>query len=308
MGLIIIDGNSICYSSHNTRKLTVGTFETQAIYGTIRSVRSAINANPGYKVLVLWDGKSQWRRDIYPEYKGNRKPQDAKQLASQESYKKQSPLVRKGLSLLGIRQMFAYTHEADDLAGIFVQRFANTHVPIKLVTADQDWLQLVGENVEWIDPINERSVNLATFTEFTGYDNTTAFVEGKALMGDVSDNIDGIERVGKIAAAKLLYNYKSVSNFYRECDAGNVSMKTIANQRLSSPEGREIFARNMKLMSLRNVPVPHSKDIVIIQPDYNEEKFRYLSQTLAFSSITRNFDTFMQPFDHQWNINNSLLN
>lgn len=298
----LIDGNSICYASHNTRKLSVGDFETQAIYGTIRAVRNVIDLNPESKILVLWDGRSQWRRDIYPDYKANRKPKDAKQIASKDSYKKQSPYVKKGLSLLGIRQMMAYTHEADDLGGMFVKRFSAKGVRVKVTTADQDWLQLVDENSEWIDPINDRSVNLATFTSFTGYLNTKAFLQAKALIGDVSDNITGIERLGPVAAQKILIEHGSVEDFYAACDAGRVNLKTKVMQRAASAEGREIFARNMKLMDLRNVPVPEESSIVITQPTYNEDLYRRFCDGLSFTSITRNFDTFMIPFRHAYKL------
>ena len=294
--VMIIDGNSICRAAHNGTKLTVGKIQTQAIFGTIRTVRGLIEKYPGAKILILWDGKAQWRKAIYPDYKGNRKPKDAKAAAHDDAYKAQSAFVRKSLQLLGVRQMFALTHEADDMAGVFSQRLSKAGNPILLVTRDHDWLQLINPNVRWYSPIDDYLVDTNSFTKFTGYFGIDAFLEGKAIQGDTSDNIAGIDRVGKGTAPKILAEFGSMEKFYSQCDSGVFKPRLKIHTNLNAPEGREIFKRNMKLMDLRNVPTPDSKDIVIIQPEYNEEKFRLLCEKLAFVSILRNFDTSVYPF------------
>ena len=97
---LLIDGNSIGHANHNATKLTVGEMQTQAIFGVVKSVRALAESYPGWNQLVLWDGKSAWRKQIYPDYKENRKAKDEKQQAHKDAYKAQSPFIRKALQLL----------------------------------------------------------------------------------------------------------------------------------------------------------------------------------------------------------------
>lgn len=296
MSVILVDGNSICYAAHNMRKLTVGEMETQAIFGMVRSIRMILESNPGWTPICLWDGRAQWRKDIYPDYKENRKPKDAKEVVSKNAYKQQSPFTRKALSLLGIRQMLVTTAEADDMAGLLSKKLSSSGKKVKLITADQDWLQLINEYVVWFDPINDRVVTHKNFTEFTGYFSVDAFLQGKAIVGDNSDFIEGVDRIGKGTAPKILAEFETVEKFFEQCDSGVFVPRLKIHKNLADPKGREIFYRNMKLMDLRNVPEPDKKDIQIIAPDYDEERFQLLIQKLAFTSIQRDFERYIQPF------------
>lgn len=295
MGTIIIDGNSLGHAAHNATKLTVGEMQTQAIFGMVKSIKLLAEKYSGWSMLVLWDGKADWRKAIYPDYKENRKAKDEKQLAHKEAYKAQSPFVRKALSLLGVRQMFATSHEADDMAGILVKKIAGTQ-DIVLVSGDRDWLQLVRPGVIWFDPIRDNTVGSGNFMDFTGYFTPQEFLQGKALMGDSSDNISGVGGIGEKGAPEFLAQFKGVRNFFTQVDDGTFAPKKKAHQNLASPEGRAAFARNLKLMSLLNVPTPNPEDTNIIAADYDEGRFRVLCEKLSFLSILRDFDNFIRPF------------
>src|ERR1700752_684194 len=96
--IILVDGNSMGHANHNGSVLTVGGFQTQAIYGMLRTLRALRQGYTGdVGIQVLWDGKAQHRLAIYPEYKGNRKPLDAKQAAHKEAYSRQVPLIEKAI-------------------------------------------------------------------------------------------------------------------------------------------------------------------------------------------------------------------
>jgi 5'-3' exonuclease len=292
-GTLIIDGNSLGHAAHNATKLSVGTMQTQAIFGMVKSSRLLAEKYPGWSQLVLWDGSAQWRKDIYPEYKGNRKAKDEKQAAHKQAYKDQSPFVRKALQLVGVRQMLVTSLEADDMAGILVRRAKGD---IVLVSGDQDWLQLVRNGVTWFDPIRDHTVGIGNFTEFTGYFSPREFLEGKALMGDTSDNIPGVGGIGEKGAPEFLAQFKSVANFLAQCDDGSFVPKKKAHQNLASPAGRAAFDRNMRLMNLIDAPNPERDHMAVTQPAYSEAHFRTLCEKLAFMSILRNFDSFMTPF------------
>lgn len=328
-GTVIVDGNSVCHAAHNASKLTVGTMQTQAIFGMIKSMRGIINEYQGWKILVLWDGRAQWRHDIYPGYKSNRDDPDPVAAKHKAAYKAQSPFVRKGLSLLGVRQMFATWHEADDLAGIFSKRLSAAGTKVELITGDQDWLQLIDENISWHDHRTDDEVNLTNFAKFTGYLTPSGFLQGKALRGDISDTIGGVGGIGDGTAPEFIAEFGSVENFYSLVESGKFTPKKLMHIRLCGDsthskdewkalfafnghpdevkllakhmkgwkgQGRVLFERNMKLMNLQQVPVPDSKDINIIKHEFNEVTFRLLCEKLSFISILRNYENFLEPF------------
>lgn len=296
-GNLIVDGNSIGHANHNATKLTVGEMETQAIFGVVKSVHALAKNHPGWNMVVLWDGKAQWRKEICPEYKENRKATDEKQAAHKESYKKQSPFVRKALQLMGVRQMLVTSAEADDMAGLMTKKLAKAGQRVKLITGDKDWLQMVQSGVVWFDPIRDRECNMSNFFEFTGYRTPEQFLDGKALMGDSSDNISGVGGIGEKGAPEFIAEFGSVAEFYRQVESGIFVPKKKAHIRLASPEGRAVFERNRKVMNLLDVPIPPKEDVSVIAPTYNRDAFRALCEKLAFHSILREFDAFLEPFE-----------
>lgn len=296
-GNLIVDGNSIGHANHNATKLTVGEMETQAIFGVVKSVHALAKNHPGWNMAVLWDGKAQWRKEICPEYKENRKATDEKQAAHKESYKKQSPFVRKALQLMGVRQMLVTSAEADDMAGLMTKKLAKAGQRVKLITGDKDWLQMVQSGVVWFDPIRDRECNMSNFFEFTGYRTPEQFLDGKALMGDSSDNISGVGGIGEKGAPEFIAEFGSVAEFYRQVESGIFVPKKKAHIRLASPEGRAVFERNRKVMNLLDVPTPPKEDVSVIAPTYNRDAFRALCEKLAFHSILREFDAFLEPFE-----------
>jgi len=327
-GIHIVDGNSICHAAHNATRLSVGDMETQAIFGTLKAVQKIALKDPDWDILVLWDGKAQWRFDLCPEYKGTRKATNEKEQASKDSYKRQSPFVRKGLQLMGVRQLVASSAEADDMGGLMVKKLSALGKQIKLTTGDKDWLQLVRPGVVWFDPIRDRSCNISNFFEFTGYKTPEQFLDGKALMGDSSDNICGVGGIGEKGAPEFLSEFGSVARFYELVEAGKFVPKKKAHQNLCGNitkedwmktysggrgddvarekhaeawpgQGRLIFERNRKLMNLLDVPTPPKEDVTVMLPTPNRDAFKALCERLAFHSILREFDSFLAPFEQR---------
>src|SRR5437762_9766451 len=149
---LLVDGNSLGYASQQATKLTCGGMETQAAFGIIKTLRTALMETPDYNPFVLWDGRAEWRFKLHPEYK-NKRSDTPEKVAMKESYAKQKPFIERLLSTLGVRQMTAYKMEADDLAGYFVHKLsADPSNMVGLLSGDGDWVQLVRRNVWWKDP------------------------------------------------------------------------------------------------------------------------------------------------------------
>lgn len=302
----VIDGNSIAHANHNTTKLTVGDFEVQAIFGFLRSLRFIMrDTRADTQLVVLWDGRAQWRMDIYPEYKGNREALDAKQAAHKEAFKRQTPFIEKALSLLGITQIRSPLLEADDIAAHMVPAAAATR-KVKLITGDQDWLQLVHPNVTWFDPIRDRTVTHATFFEHTGYVDPVTFGYGKALVGDNSDNVPGIPKMGDKTAQLFLAKWKSPQAFFDAVDAGTHKPATRKDPKatskhpeefLASPEGRDVYRRNYQLLSMLNARRPAPGELVVNKGKFDREAFIKLCTRLNFASILREQEQFFRDIN-----------
>lgn len=295
---IIIDGNSIGHAAHRSRPLTAAGMQTQAIFGSIRSIRDIKREYPDSTPLVLWDGKAQWRFDMYPEYKSNRED-DPKKVQEREHYRKAKPYIIRALSALGVRQMTVTTHEADDMAGHLVMSMTakDPNAEIVLITGDEDWLQLLRKNVTWRDWRDDsKIITLANLMDKTGFRTPYGFLEGKALQGDTSDVIAGVGGIGAKGAPEFIAQFGSVREFWRQCDAGEFKPKKKAHINLYSGEGRKLFGRNLRLMQLIK-PIPPKREDVIVHPStYDEGNFRAICEELSFMSILRDMQTFTQPF------------
>lgn len=313
--LLLVDGNSIGHANHNGTVLTVGGptgMQVQAIYGFLRSMRALTNRYPGADILVLWDGRAQWRLDIYPAYKGNRES-DPTKAAHRAAYKAQTPFIEKSLELLGVKQARSPLLEADDLAKHIVESISASNAAkppeertrITLVTGDHDWMQLIRELVDWFSITGENTVTAADFFEKTGYMSTAEFVEGKCLQGDTSDNIPGIENVGEGTAQKFMAQWRNLDRFWAAVDAGTHTpavrkSKTAKSlhpeQLIASPEGRAMLRMNRQLMDMRNCRKPEQGEMVIKAQAGSKAGFLTLCERLAFASILREQAMFLRSF------------
>jgi len=296
MNFLFIDGNSVGYSCHYATKLNVGGMETQAIFGFVKTMRELRVIYPTHTPIVLWDGRAEWRFKLHPDYKSNR-DNDPKKLAVKEAYQAQVPYIQRMNDTLGIRQLKVFTHEADDMAGHMVSKFAKDGNQIVLISGDRDWIQLVRPGVTWRDMRDDsRIVTLDNLLDKTGYATPLAFLEGKCLQGDTSDCIPGVGGIGEKGAPEFMAEFGSVRNFLRRVDSGDFVPKKKAHINLASPEGRRAFARNLRMMQLLKVEKPNPDKVDRFNANLNPERFQALCEDLAFRSIATNIETFIKPF------------
>ena len=326
--LVIIDGNAIGHACHHATKLSVGSVQTQAVYGFVRIIREIQNTYADRKLIVLWDGEAKFRFDLHPGYKGKRRAvvTDPEKIAEKSAYYQQTPLIKKAVESFGIDQMIDPTLEADDLAGWLVSLAKGTERKITLVTGDTDWLQLVNANVMWFDPREGgKRVDITNFLEMTGYFSPSEYLQGKCLVGDSTDDIPPVGGIGEKSAPELLAQFRSIPGFWAACDSGQyvptkkplislwkgTSPFTKEEWALQLPElasdtevkahmnkwpgqGRLNFIRNLKLMKLINAPAPLHLEQTLGK--LNLDIFKLLCERLLFNSILKEFSNFTRPF------------
>jgi DNA polymerase I len=298
---ILIDGNAVGHAHHNASTLTKPgtTFQVQAIYGYARMLRDMRATYPTATMIVLWDGRADFRYDLFPEYKGKRKEVAAATPEAsefREAYQHQLPHIQELITHSGISQIHHPKLEADDLAGIMCRKLPEGS-EIMLVTSDKDWLQLVTPLIDWYDPRGAtRRVTFKSFEDFTGYKTPRAFLQGKALQGDSSDSIPGVGGIGAKTAIKIIEEWGDVMSFFLALRKGHTP-KGVVMQRLASPEGQEIYARNLKLMDLMS----NAHDEMALKSGVTKGKLdtiamRNLCDDFGFLSITRNWGMWVMPF------------
>ena len=321
-GYLLIDGSNVAHANAANKPLTVGDMETQAIYGFLRQLRPLVCRYPTLTPIVLWDGRS-WRYDVYPDYKGTRDKKDSnrdyeqKSQAIRESCKKQIPHLKRGLEMLGVRQMHAMNLEADDLAGLLVKRWSGNGKKIVLISGDKDWIQLVRPGVAWRDMIREQVITfnnlskelgykkvlekdadgIETKSEWIGVPSAYAWLEVKAMMGDTSDNLPGVGGIGEKGAIDLVNKFGSVTEFWNRANLENLKLPKKLKDFATDAEKIANFQRNMALMDLQSSRIPHPAGMTVKgdgKPD--AQAFGAFCGEYLFQSILTDLDNWIEPF------------
>ncbi|WP_339118905.1 5'-3' exonuclease H3TH domain-containing protein [Halomonas sp. BMC6] len=309
MRYAFFDSHAIGYAAQDGMKLTVNDREVQAIFGSIKSVRRYVNELKA-RPIMLWDGKAKWRYELFADYKSKRgKEPDPRVQHMRACFRDQREDIKRGLGLLGVPSLLAEDFEADDLAGHLVKTYTAQGKHVFMITGDHDWKQLISDKATWVNHKDGRMVHAVTFAENTGYLTPTAFVQGKALFGDNSDEIPGVGRIGEKSAPEILAQYGDVKTFiqrirddvaagrkvpkaYRDFAMGEKSPKEPAMTRI------QVFKRNVKLMNLLSGPKPTGVQ-VLYRDAMDLDGFRDFCREFAFNSILNDFDAFVEPFiDH----------
>ncbi|TCK16947.1 DNA polymerase I [Thiogranum longum] len=210
---IMVDGSSYLYRAfHALPPLTSSKGQdTGAIYGVVNMLRKLLDTYHPERVAVVFDAKGKTFRDeLFEAYKANR-PSMPPELSSQIE-----PLLEivraMGLPLLQVPGV-----EADDVIGTLAKkaRAAGWHTVIS--TGDKDLAQLVNSQVTLINTMNDTVLDEQTVPEKFGV-RPDQIIDYLALVGDTSDNIPGVPKVGPKTAARWLAQYGTLDNLVAHAD------------------------------------------------------------------------------------------
>src|SRR5690606_33879863 len=215
--LVLIDGNSILFRAffalpllHNDK----GVY-TNALYGFTNILLKILEEEKPTHMLVAFDaGKTTFRHEKFSEYKGGRQ-QTPPELSEQ------FPLSRKLLDAFQIPHYELELYEADDIIGTLSKQAEEKGWEVKVITGDQDLIQLVSERVT-VDVTRKGITEVVSYTPESMLEKMELkpeqIVDLLALMGDKSDNIPGVPGVGIKTATKLLKQYGTIENIYEHID------------------------------------------------------------------------------------------
>lgn len=202
--LLLIDGSSYLFRAyHGLPPLTHNRHPTGAIYGVLNMLRKLIADEAPDNIAVIFDAKGKtFRNDIYAEYKANRPPMP-------DDLRVQIEPLHRIIKALGLPLVVIDGVEADDVIGTFSVEATRKGYSVLISTGDKDMAQLVNADVRLINTMTNHILTEASVPEkFQVKPNQ--IIDYLALMGDTSDNIPGVPKVGPKTASKWLAEYGSL--------------------------------------------------------------------------------------------------
>lgn len=252
---------------------------TQAVYGFIRMLFKLIKEEHPTRIAVVFDSpKRTFREDLFEDYKANRPP-------APSDLSVQIPYIHRAVEAFRIKSLVREGYEADDVIGTLAARAARERFQTVIITADKDFMQIVGPHTTLWDTMRDRRVSVREVRERFGVE-PGALIEIQALMGDPIDNVKGVPGVGEKTATALIREFGDVETLYRSLD-GLAKGKIRGAKRLAAllAEHRADVELARKLVSIKtDVPLDVTPE-ELTWPGIDEAAVAALLRELEFTSL-----------------------
>jgi DNA polymerase-1 len=270
--LLLIDGSSVAFRAFFALYHQIDRFKsptglhTNAIYGFHLMLDHMMKRIEPTHILVAFDaGKTTFRTEMFADYKAGR-------AKTPDEFREQFPFIRQMLDAMGIKHYELSQYEADDIIGTLDKMAERTDIPfdVTIVSGDKDLIQLTDENT--VVEISKKGV--ADFEEFTpaylmekmGI-TPTQFIDLKALMGDKSDNIPGVTKIGEKTGLKLLTEFGSLEGIYEHIDSMKASKM---KENLIADKEKAFLSRTLATIDTQ-APIEIGLDDIVYQGPRIEE-------------------------------------
>ena len=270
--LLLIDGSSVAFRAFFALYHQIDRFKsptglhTNAIYGFHLMLDHMMKRIEPTHILVAFDeGKTTFRTEMFADYKGGR-------AKTPDEFREQFPFIRQMLDAMGIKHYELSQYEADDIIGTLDKMAERTDIPfdVTIVSGDKDLIQLTDENT--VVEISKKGV--AEFEVFTpaylmekmGI-TPTQFIDLKALMGDKSDNIPGVTKIGEKTGLKLLTEFGSLEGIYEHIDSMKASKM---KENLIADKEKAFLSRTLATIDTQ-APIEIGLDDIVYQGPRIEE-------------------------------------
>ena len=270
--LLLIDGSSVAFRAFFALYHQIDRFKsptglhTNAIYGFNLMLDHMMKRIEPTHILVAFDaGKTTFRTEMFADYKAGR-------AKTPDEFREQFPFIRQMLDAMGIKHYELSQYEADDIIGTLDKMAERTDIPfdVTIVSGDKDLIQLTDENT--VVEISKKGV--AEFEEFTpaylmekmGI-TPTQFIDLKALMGDKSDNIPGVTKIGEKTGLKLLTEFGSLEGIYEHIDSMKASKM---KENLIADKEKAFLSRTLATIDTQ-APIEIGLDDIVYQGPRIEE-------------------------------------
>ncbi len=290
--LIVIDSNSVIHRAyHALPPLTTKKGElVNAVYGFLLVFLKAIKEfRPDYIAATFDTPQPTFRHKKYKEYKAKRPP------APEELYR-QIPKVKEVLKSFNVSIFEKEGFEADDIIGTIAQAAPKKQVLPKIETiilsGDLDCLQLVNSQTK-VYALRKGVKDTVLYDEslvkekFQGLE-VKQLLDFKALKGDPSDNIPGVTGVGEKTAIKLLLDFGTLENLYKEIEENSTASEKIRaklKEILLKCKEQAFLSQNLAKIE-KNTPIEFNLKNCQFK-EYDKEKVIQLLKNLEFYSLIK---------------------
>ena len=274
--VVLIDGNNLIFRSYYATayrgELLTNSkgLPTNAIYAYVQMLIKIIAEEKPTHIMVAFDKGKTFRHESYDDYKGGRNE-------TPSELKQQIPYAKQITRAMGITVEELENYEADDIIGTYSKKI---ETEVLLVSSDRDLLQLISSNVK---------MKLLKMKDFIYYDEKSFYedygikpievIDLKALMGDSSDNIKGVTGIGEKTALKLIKEYHTIDNLYKNIDNLKGKIKeNLLNDKESAYKSLELATIYL------NVPIEVNLEKIVYKGS-NEEELNSLLKELEFTSL-----------------------
>ena len=271
--LILVDGSSFLFRAyHGVPPLTNSKGEpTNAIYGVSNMLRKMITDYQSDYVTVVFDAPGKtFRNDLYEDYKAHRPPMP-------DDLRVQIEPLHHLIRAMGLPLIMEANVEADDVLGALAQHAAALGFNVVISTGDKDMAQLVTNQITLENTMTNTRMDIQGVIDKFGV-KPEQIIDYLALMGDSSDNIPGIPKVGPKTAAKWLQHYETLENLV--ANAHEITGKIGETLRAHL----ELLPLSKQLTTIKcDLDLPYTMDDLKRQPSDLSE-LKSLVSDLGFSS------------------------
>ena len=175
-----------------------------------KSLQRALNIHkPSHAIVVFEDHDTTWRHLLYSDYKAGRKP-------TPEPLLKALPAIEARFEMLGIHSISLPNYEADDVIATIASRVAGADASgsprgeVIILSTDKSYLQLLRPGIRVFNHFNQQEYLEPEVEDRHGV-LISQLTDYWALVGDSSNNIKGVPKIGKKSAAELLGRYATLA-------------------------------------------------------------------------------------------------
>ncbi|AQY01529.1 DNA polymerase I [Microbacterium foliorum] len=261
--LMVVDGHSLAYRAFFALPVenftTKDNQHTNAIYGFLSMLVNLIKAEQPTHMAIAFDtSRHSFRTDVYPEYKATRSE-------SPQEFKGQIPLLQDCLTAMSIPVLTKEGVEADDILATLAAQGAEQGYDVLVVSGDRDTIQLVTDDVTLLYPSVQGVSQLKRYDPVTVQERygvrPEQYPDIAALVGETSDNLPGVPKVGEKTAVKWLTQFGSLDDLLERSD----EIKGVVGGNLR--DHIEDVRRNRRLNRLlRDVELPVAPDDLAVTP------------------------------------------
>ena len=272
--IFLIDGSSYLYRAfHAMPPLSTSTgLPTGAVKGVVNMLRNLRKENPNAYYVSIFDAKGKnFRHAIYKDYKANRPPMP-------EDLREQLSPLKEICNAMGMPVIEIPKVEADDVIASLADLGSKQGIPIIISSLDKDLMQLVDDPlIKMMNTMNNQIYDVSGVQEKFGV-HPNQIIDYLAIVGDSSDNIPGVPKVGPKTAVKWLGEFKNLKGIIKNAD----SLTGVVGQnfRDSIPD----LDRNIELVTLRkDVDIGVSLES-LLEATENQEELNRLFTHLEFKT------------------------